>query len=114
MGSSFTFLWVFLLILAVSSIKIAPESQRFVVYRLGRFVGLKGAGLIFIIPGVDKCAKINVGDRGELLAQDLARIKNADVPVRVEGRVEIGKTVRIQSFTERGAVVALEFWGHHT
>jgi regulator of protease activity HflC (stomatin/prohibitin superfamily) len=105
MPISYTFLWVFLLVLAVSSIKIARESQRFVVYRLGRFSGLKGPGLIFIIPGVDKCTKINVGDRGELLAQDLARIRNADVPVRVVGKVEVGKTVRIQSFMERDAVV---------
>jgi regulator of protease activity HflC (stomatin/prohibitin superfamily) len=105
MHTSFIFLWIFLLVLASSSIKIAQESQRFIVYRLGRFFGLKGPGLFFIIPGVDKCTKINVGDRAELLSRDLARIKNADAPVRVEGRVEIGKTVRIQSFTERDAVV---------
>jgi hypothetical protein len=108
MHTSFIFLWVFLLILASSSIKIARENQRFIVYRLGRFFGLKGPGLFFILPGVDKCTKINVGDRGELLAQDLARIKNADVPVRVEGRAEIGRMVRIQSFTERDAVVVAE------
>jgi regulator of protease activity HflC (stomatin/prohibitin superfamily) len=108
MHLSFIFLWIFLLILASSSIKIARESQRFIVYRLGRFFGLKGPGLFFILPGVDKCTKINVGDRGELLAQDLARIKNADIPVRVEGRAEISKMVRIQSFTERDAVVVAE------
>jgi hypothetical protein len=108
MHTSFIFLWIFLLVLASSSIKIARESQRFIVYRLGRFFGLTGPGLFLILPGVDKCTKINVGDRGELLAQDLARIKNADVPVRVEGRAEIGRMVRIQSFTERDAVVVAE------
>jgi regulator of protease activity HflC (stomatin/prohibitin superfamily) len=108
MPTSFIFLWIFLLVLASSSIKIARESQRFIVYRLGRFFGLKGPGLIFIIPGVDKCTKINVGDRGELLAQDLARIRNADVPVKVVGGVEVGKTVRIQSFMERDAVVVAD------
>jgi hypothetical protein len=96
------------LVLASSSIKIARESQRFIVYRLGRFFGLKGPGLFFILPGVDKCTKINVGDRGELLSQDLVRIKNADIPVRVEGRAEIGKMVRIQAFTERDVVVVAE------
>jgi len=105
MPTGFLFLWIFLLIAASSSFKIARENQRFLVYRLGRFFGLKGPGLFFIIPGVDKCTKINVGDRGELLLQDLARIRNVGVPVRVLGRVEIGKTVRIQSFTERDAVV---------
>ena len=108
MHTSFIFLWIFLLVLASSSIKIARENQRFIVYRLGRFFGLKGPGLFFILPGVDRCTKINIGDRGELLAQDLARIKNADVPVRVEGRAEIGKMVRIQSFTERDVVVVAE------
>ena len=108
MHLSFIFLWIFLLVLASSSIKIARENQRFIVYRLGRFFGLKGPGLFFILPGVDRCTKINIGDRGELLAQDLARIKNADVPVRVEGRPEIGKVVRIQSFTERDAIVVAE------
>jgi regulator of protease activity HflC (stomatin/prohibitin superfamily) len=111
-----TLLWVFLLFLAVSSIKIVRESQRLVVYRLGRFFGLKGPGLIFIIPGVDKGTKINVGDLGGLLSQDLARIRNADVPVRVVGTVEVGKTVRIQNFMEREAVVVADsadtgWWG---
>jgi len=105
MTSGTIFLWVFLIFLASSSIKIARENQRFVLYRLGRFCGLKGPGLFFIIPGVDKCKKINVGDRGELLAEDLARIRNVDVPVRVMGRVEVGKPVRIQSFMERDAIV---------
>ena len=108
MHTSFIFLWIFLLILVSSSIKIARESQRFVIYRLGRFFGLKGPGLFFIIPGVDKCTKINVGDRGELLAQDLARIRNVDLPVKVLSSVEVGKTVRIQSFLEREAVVVAD------
>lgn len=116
MPTSSVFVWIILLILASSSVKIARESQRFVVYRLGRFFGLKGPGLVFIIPGVDKCTKINVGNRGELLSQDLARIRNTDVPVMVVGRVEIGKKVRIQSFMERGAVVVPDsadasWWG---
>ena len=67
MPINYTFLWVILLVLAVTSIKIARESQRYVVYRLGKFFGLKGPGLIFVIPGIDKCTKINVGDLGELV-----------------------------------------------
>jgi regulator of protease activity HflC (stomatin/prohibitin superfamily) len=110
MASGTIFLLVFLIFLASSSIKIARENQRFVLYRLGRFCGLKGPGLFFIIPGVDKCTKINVGDRGELLAEEVARIRNVDVPVRVMGRVEVGKPVRIQSFMERDAIVMPDNW----
>ena len=102
------FLWIFLLIVASSSIKISRESQRFVVYRLGKSIGLKGPGVFFIIPAVDKGTKISVGDRGELLSLDSAKMKNVEVPVRVLGRVEIGRTVCIQSFAEREAIVVEE------
>ena len=108
MPTSFLVLWIFILILVALSIKIASESQRFIVYRLGRFFGLKGPGLLFIIPGVDKCTKISIGDRGELLAQDLGRIKGADIPVKVEGSAIVGQMIRILSFTEKDAVVSVD------
>ena len=108
MPTSFLFLVIFLIILAASTIKIVSESQRLIVYRLGRFFGLKGPGLIFVIPAVDKCTKIGIGDQGELIAQDLARVKKADVPVRVDGSAMIGQSVRIQSFTNKDAVVVLD------
>jgi len=102
------FLLIFLIILAASTLKVVSESQRLVVFRLGRFFGLKGPGLISVIPAVDKCTKIGIGDQGELIAQDLARVKKADVPVRVDGSAMIGQSVRIQSFTDKNAVVALD------
>ena len=40
---------IFLLILLASAIKILPEYQRIVVFRLGRLLGIKGPGLVFII-----------------------------------------------------------------
>jgi len=108
MPTSFLFLVIFLIILAASTIKIVSEGQRLIVYRLGRYFGLKGPGLLFIIPNIDKCTKIGVGDRGELIAPDLARVKKADVPVRVDGSAMIGQSVRIQSFTDKDAVVVLD------
>lgn len=101
-------LLIFLIILAASTLKVVSESQRLVVYRLGRFFGLKGPGLIFVIPGVDKCTKIGIGDQGELIAQDWARVNKADVPVRVDGSATMGQSVRIQSFTDKDAVVVLD------
>jgi len=47
-----------LLVLAVTvlamAVRIVPEYRRMVVFRLGRCVGPKGPGLIFLIPFVDK------------------------------------------------------------
>jgi len=108
MPISFLFLVIFLIILTASAMKVVSESQRLVVYRLGRFFGLKGPGLISVIPGVDKCTKIGIGDQGRLMAQDLARIKEVDIPVKVDGSATIGQSVRIQSFTDKDAVVVLD------
>jgi len=54
------FLFVFLIILAAASIKILREYERGVVFRLGRLIGAKGPGLIFIIPGVDKLLRVSL------------------------------------------------------
>lgn len=58
--SGFFFLIIFLLILAASAIKILREYERGVIFRLGRLIGAKGPGIIFIIPGVDKLLRISL------------------------------------------------------
>ena len=56
--------WLIIIILVVAllsaSIKIIPEYERAVLFRLGRLVGVKGPGLIFIIPIVDRIMKISL------------------------------------------------------
>jgi regulator of protease activity HflC (stomatin/prohibitin superfamily) len=49
------------LIIAFSSLRIANEYERGVVFRLGRLIALKGPGLFFIIPfGIDRLVKIDL------------------------------------------------------
>jgi regulator of protease activity HflC (stomatin/prohibitin superfamily) len=49
------------LVIAFSSLRIANEYERGVVFRLGRLIPLKGPGLFFIIPfGVDRLVKIDL------------------------------------------------------
>lgn len=48
-----------LFLLLRSSIKIVPEYERGVIFRLGRVIGAKGPGLFFIIPGVDQMVKVD-------------------------------------------------------
>ena len=50
----------FLLILAASAIKVLREYERGVIFRLGRLIGAKGPGIIFIIPMVDKLLRISL------------------------------------------------------
>jgi regulator of protease activity HflC (stomatin/prohibitin superfamily) len=47
-------------LLAMSGIRIITEYERGVVFRLGRYAGVKTAGLKWIIPGVDKMVKIGL------------------------------------------------------
>ena len=54
------FVIIFLLTLAASAIKILREYERGVIFRLGRLIGAKGPGIIFIIPGVDKLLRISL------------------------------------------------------
>ncbi|MGZ3590523.1 MAG: SPFH domain-containing protein, partial [Thermodesulfobacteriota bacterium] len=54
------FVIIFLLILATSAIKVLREYERGVIFRLGRLIGAKGPGIIFIIPGVDKLLRISL------------------------------------------------------
>jgi len=54
------FLIIFIIIIASASIKILREYERGVIFRLGRLIGAKGPGVIFIIPGVDKLLRISL------------------------------------------------------
>lgn len=47
-------------VLLLSSIKILNEYERGVVFRLGKFAGVRGPGLIILIPGVEKMTKIDL------------------------------------------------------
>lgn len=41
-------------LMIITSIRIVPEKQRLSVYRLGRYIGEKGPGLVLLIPVIDK------------------------------------------------------------
>lgn len=51
---------VLVIIVLSMSVKIIPEYERAVLFRLGRLVGVKGPGLFFIIPFVDKITKVSL------------------------------------------------------
>ena len=53
------FILIFLIIL-VSSIKVLREYERAVVFRLGRLIGVKGPGLILLIPFVDRMVRVSL------------------------------------------------------
>jgi regulator of protease activity HflC (stomatin/prohibitin superfamily) len=54
---------IFFLMLLASAIKIMAEYQRIVIFRLGRLLGIKGPGLVFVIPIIDKIIKLDLRTR---------------------------------------------------
>jgi regulator of protease activity HflC (stomatin/prohibitin superfamily) len=44
----------------ISGIKILKEYERGVVFRLGRMVGARGPGMVYIIPGIEKMVKMDL------------------------------------------------------
>ena len=56
---------VILIALAIlaNAIRVVPEYQRLVVFRLGRTVGDKGPGIVFLIPVVDRAVKVDLREQ---------------------------------------------------
>ncbi|EMR74078.1 SPFH domain, Band 7 family protein [Thermoplasmatales archaeon SCGC AB-539-N05] len=54
---------IFLALLLASAIKIMAEYQRIVIFRLGRLLGIKGPGLVFVIPIIDSTIKLDLRTR---------------------------------------------------
>ena len=53
-------LLIALVIFLAVSIKIVPEYQRAVIFRLGRVIGAKGPGLFILIPIIDRMVKVDL------------------------------------------------------
>ncbi len=51
---------VILFILILSSLRVLKEYQRGVVFRLGKVIGIKGPGLIFVFPIIDSMKKVDL------------------------------------------------------
>jgi regulator of protease activity HflC (stomatin/prohibitin superfamily) len=95
------FLIIFLLILAASAIKILREYERGVIFRLGRLIGAKGPGIIFIIPGVDKLMRISL----RLVTMD---VPSQDVITRDNVSIKVNAVVYFRVVDPNKAVVEVE------
>ena len=96
-----TFLVIFLFILATASIKVLREYERGVIFRLGRLIGAKGPGIIFIIPGVDKLLRIS-------LRTVALEIPSQDVITRDNISIKVNAVVYFRVIDPNKAVVEVE------
>jgi len=54
------FIVILLVMFAASAVRILAEYERGVLFRLGRLAGVRGPGLFFIIPGVDRLVRVSL------------------------------------------------------
>ena len=51
---------IFAIIILAAAIRIVNEYERGVIFRLGRFVGVRGPGLIILIPFIERMVKVDL------------------------------------------------------
>ncbi len=60
MGIPIIAILIIIVIFLASAIRILPEYERGVIFRLGRVIGAKGPGLIILIPFIDKMVRVSL------------------------------------------------------
>ncbi len=70
------------IVFVASALKVVPEYQRLVVFRLGRCVGPKGPGLVILIPFVDRAVRVDLRELvREIPAQTSITLDNAPISI---------------------------------
>jgi len=87
--------------LVLISVKILREYERAVVFTLGRFTGVKGPGIIFIIPFIQQVVRID-------LRTVVMDIPSQDVISRDNVSVRVSAVVYFRVITPQNAVIQVE------
>ena len=79
---SFLYLLGFIFVVIASAVKILPEWEKGVILRFGRSIGVKGPGLIILIPGVDKLLRVDTRTiTMDIKPQDVITFDNVSMKV---------------------------------
>ncbi|HID93873.1 MAG TPA: slipin family protein [bacterium (Candidatus Stahlbacteria)] len=91
----------FAIILLASAIKVLPEYERGVLFRLGRFVGTRGPGLVIIIPIVDRLVRVSL----RVVTMD---VPSQDVITRDNVSVKVNAVVYFRVMDPSKAVIQVQ------
>lgn len=95
------FLLVLVATLLANAIKILPEYERGVLFRLGRLKGCRGPGLVFIIPGIDRLVRVSL----RIVALD---VPPQDVISRDNVTVKVSAVIYFRVMEAEKAIVQVE------
>ena len=100
-------LLLFAAIIFFNSVRILNEYERGVVFRLGKFTGVRGPGLILLVPGVERMVKVDLRlVTMDVPAQDI--ISKDNVTLKVNG------VVYFKVSKPENAVITVENFYHAT
>jgi regulator of protease activity HflC (stomatin/prohibitin superfamily) len=98
---------LFLLFILANSLRVLREYERGVIFRLGRLIGEKGPGLIFLIPIVDRMVKVSL----RVVAMD---IPPQDVITHDNISIKVNAVLYFRVMDSRRAVVNVEDYHYAT
>lgn len=99
--SVFFIVVIFVVLLLVSGIKILREYDRAVVLRLGRLVGSRGPGFIYVIPFVEKMFKVST----RVVALD---VPSQDVITKDNVSIKVNAVVYFKVIDPNKAIIEVE------
>jgi regulator of protease activity HflC (stomatin/prohibitin superfamily) len=92
---------IFGVIILTNAIRILPEYERGVIFRLGRVIGIKGPGIIFLIPIVDRLTRVS-------LRTVVMDIPPQDIITRDNVSIKVNAVVYFRVLDPNKAIVEVE------
>ena len=71
------------LVFLANAIRVVPEYQRLVVFRLGRCIGSKGPGIVLLIPVVDRAVRVDLREQVREIPHQTAITKD-NAPIAID------------------------------
>src|SRR6185436_8038375 len=102
---------ILIIIILPQAVRILREYERGVIFRLGKLLGAKGPGLIFLIPVVDRMVKMDL----RVVTIDVSRqemMTHDNVPVTVDAVVYFrvvdpeAAVIKVESFLKATSLIA--------
>ena len=105
----FTFLPFVVIIgfILFSTVKILNEYERGVIFRLGKFSGVRGPGLILLIPGMEKMVKVDL----RIVTMD---VPSQDIISKDNVTLKVNAVVYFKVSSPDRAIIAVENYYHAT
>jgi regulator of protease activity HflC (stomatin/prohibitin superfamily) len=107
MGISFGIVILLLVMLVSSAVRVLREYERGVVFRLGRFSGVKGPGLFLLIPVVDRMVKVSL----RVITMD---VPPQDVITKDNVTIKVNAVLYFRVVNPEGAIVSVEDYFYAT